>query len=192
MEIRETDALVVVDVQEDFCAGGALAVGGGDEVVPVLNRLMPLFRHRVFTRDWHPDNHCSFAAEPRFVDGSWPVHCVAGSAGAEFHKDLAVADGALLVSKATSPNKDAYSGFEGTYLADQLKELDVERLFVGGLATDYCVKHTVLDGLKNGFEVLLVEQARRGVDVPPGSAAAAIEEMTQAGAMVCKSADLPG
>lgn len=190
MTITERDALIVVDVQNDFCPGGALAVNDGDEVVPVINRLLPRFQTRVFTRDWHPENHCSFSDDPQMRDGSWPVHCVAGTEGAAFHDDLTVPDDAHVVSKATSADAEAYSGFDGTTLADYLRARGVERVVVTGLATDYCVKNTVLDALGDGFETLVVADAIRGVDLPPGSADDAIAEMERAGAQMTHSGEL--
>lgn len=190
MYVQPTDALVVVDVQNDFCPGGALAVDEGHKVVPVINKVMPLFDHIVFMRDWHPQNHCSFADPPEFRDGSWPEHCVIGSPGAEFHGDLHVPADALIVSHGSNPNKEAYSGFDGTQLADYLRNRGIKRIFVAGLATDYCVKYTALDGVRNGFEVFLIENACRAVNFPPGSAAVAVEEMRRAGVKVCWSGDL--
>lgn len=189
MKVQSTDALVVVDVQNDFCPGGALPVDEGHKVVPVINGLVPRFEHLVFTRDWHPPNHCSFADPPEFIDGSWPEHCVADSPGAEFPGDLFVPAAAFVINKGTEPDREAYSGFSGTDLAEQLRLRGVHRLFVCGLATDYCVQQTALDGIRNGFEVLLVENACRGVNFPPGSVARAIEEMCQAGVRVCWSGD---
>jgi len=190
MNIEDTDALIVVDVQNDFCPGGALAVEDGDRVVAPLNRLIPRFKHCVFSRDWHPKDHCSFAGEPEFVDKSWPAHCVAHTHGAEFHPDLNVPDNARVVSKATTSEKEAYSAFDATNLARELRDHGVKRVFVGGLATDYCVKSTVLDALAAGFDVVLLTDACRGVDNPPGSGAEAIEEMRQAGASLRQSAEL--
>jgi len=190
MRIQPTDALIVVDVQNDFCPGGALAVDEGDRVSPVINQLMPLFQHVAFTRDWHPEDHCSFADPPDFADGSWPAHCIAHSPGAEFHGDLEVPADAIIVDKGTDPDKEAYSGFSGTALAGKLRKRGVRRLFVCGLATEYCVEQTALDGLRNGFKVVLVENACRGVNFPPGSAARAVEEMKAAGVEVHWSKDL--
>ena len=190
MKIEPTDALIVVDVQRDFCAGGALAVKDGDLVVPVINALTPKFRHTFFTRDWHPANHCSFSDAPTYQDGSWPVHCVQGSPGAAFHPDLKAPEGARLVDKAANPDKESYSGFDGTNLPALLRERGVTRVFVCGLATDYCVKATALDGRNCGFEVVLVEDACRGVDIPPGLAQKAIEEMRAAGVAVCRTKDI--
>ena len=190
MKIQPTDALIVVDVQNDFCPGGALAVDEGDRVAPVINRLMPLFQHAAFMRDWHPEDHCSFADPPDFTDGSWPAHCVANSPGAEFHGDLEVPADAIIVDKGTDPDKEAYSGFSGTALAEELRKRGVRRIFVSGLATEYCVEQTALDGLRNGFKVVLVENACRGINFPPGSAARAVEEMKAAGVEVHWSKDL--
>ena len=167
-----------------------MAVDEGDRVAPVINQLMPLFQHAAFTRDWHPEDHCSFADPPDFTDGSWPAHCIAHSPGAEFHGDLAVPADAIIVDHGTDPDKEAYSGFSGTVLADELRKRGVRRIFVCGLATEYCVEQTALDGIRNGFQVVLVENACRGINFPPGSAARAVEEMKAAGVEVHWSKDL--
>lgn len=181
------DALVVVDVQNDFCPGGALAVPGGDAVVPVLNRYAARFTQAgapVFaTRDWHPPVTRHFQAG----GGAWPPHCVQGTAGARFHRDLTLPSDAVVVSKGMDPEQDAYSAFQGEAddgmpFAALLGERGVQRLFVGGLATDYCVKASVLDALKQGFEVVVLEDAVRAVDVEPGDGERALAEMTAAGA----------
>lgn len=183
-DLSPRDALLVVDVQRDFCAGGALAVPAGDEVVPALNawlgRAAPARSAIVVTRDWHPPDHCSFAAR----GGPWPEHCVQRSEGARLHPELRIPDGAILVSKGTEPDREAYSGFHGTRLADRLRRGGVERLFVGGLALDYCVRATVLDGLAEGFDVHLILAATRAVEVTAGDAARALAEMRRAGAAV--------
>jgi len=180
------DALVIVDVQNDFCPGGALAVVEGDKVVPVLNRYIEKFKKAhlpIFaTRDWHPEKTSHFNT----CGGVWPPHCVQGSPGADFHPDLALPEDALVVSAGMAPDEDGYSGFlgidaNGAKLADLLRQLDVERLYVGGLATDYCVKHTILDGLKRGFKAVLLEDAVRGVNLRPGDSERAIAEMIRAG-----------
>ncbi|MCZ7662841.1 MAG: nicotinamidase [Thermoleophilia bacterium] len=175
------DALIVVDVQNCFCPGGSLGVEGGDQIVPVINDLLPLFEHRVFTRDWHPNGHVSFSDNPQFRDLSWPVHCVQETEGAEFHPDLHVPDDALVVSKGVDPDREAYSGFEAVTvnLARWLRERGIERLFVAGLATDYCVRSTALDARNAGFEVVLVEDATRGV--APDSTRVALQEMAAVG-----------
>lgn len=182
VKLRPGDALLVVDVQRDFLPGGALAVPDGDRVVPVLNRYVALFERAglpmAFTRDWHPPDHVSFRAR----GGPWPPHCVAGSDGAAFAPGLNVPALAQQVSKATEADRDAYSGFQGTALADWLDGQDVRRLFVGGLATDYCVKATVLDAIRAGFEVWLLADAVRAVDVEPGDGAQAEQAMRAAGA----------
>jgi len=177
------DALILVDVQKDFLPGGSLAVPRGDEVVPVLNRYIAVFRGLTFpivaTRDWHPPDHCSFRAQ----GGPWPSHCVAGSAGAHFATLLDLPCEAHIVSKATSRDRDAYSGFEGTGLDDWLRRAGASRVFVGGLATDYCVLNTVRDALRFGYATFLLLDAVRAVDVAAGDGARAIDEMRRLGAM---------
>lgn len=190
MKVQPTDALIVTDIQNDFCPGGALPIEEGHRVVPVINSIEPRFTHIVFTRDWHPENHCSFDEEPKFVDKSWPVHCVADSPGAEFHGDLHVPTDAFVVSKATDPDLEAYSAFSGTNLLDILREHKIERVFVCGLATDYCVKETALDAVRLGFLTFVIENACRGVNFPPGRVTQAIEEMKHAGVKICWSGDL--
>lgn len=187
MNAAPTDALIVTDVQVDFCPGGALGVRGGDEIVPIVNKLIPRFEHVVYTRDWHPADHVSFSDKPEFVDKSWPVHCVQDTPGAQFHPDLHVPEGAWIVSKGTHPEREAYSAFEGTDLAKELERRAIDRIFVCGIATDYCVKNTVLDARRIGLQAVLVEDAVRGVDVPPGSAQKAIDEMKEAGVQVITS-----
>jgi len=181
------DALLIVDVQNDFCPGGALPVPRGDEVVPVLNRYAERFHAAgapVFaSRDWHPERTRHFKA----WGGAWPPHCVQGTPGAAFHPELRLPPGTVIVSKGQDPEQDAYSAFqavtdEGLGFAAALGARGVRRLFVGGLATDYCVRASVLDALKEGFEVVVLEDAVRAVDVQPGDGARALEEMTAAGA----------
>ena len=185
--MQEKAALVIVDVQNDFCPGGSLAVADGDKVVAVLNRHIEKFDRAglpVFaTRDWHPARTRHFNTD----GGPWPPHCVQGTEGGQFHPALALPKSVVVVSKGMSFEADSYSGFEatdaaGTGLAERLRGLGVERIFVGGLATDYCVKFTVLDGVKEGFKVTLLEDAVRGVNLRPGDSAQAIEEMMRAGA----------
>lgn len=182
-------ALIIVDVQNDFCPGGALAVADGDQVVPVLNRQIQVFsaagRLVVAGRDWHPRETTHF----KEFGGLWPVHCVQGTPGAEYHPDLTLTPETVHVVKGTGANEDAYSEFEGhdptgRPLAQLLRVHGVRTLYVGGLATDYCVKHTVLDGLKAGFEVVLLADAARGVNVQLGDADRAIAEMAAAGAAI--------
>lgn len=190
MNITPTDALIVVDVQRDFCPGGALPVNDGDAIVSGINLVSPRFTQRIYTRDWHPANHCSFSESPGFVDRSWPAHCVAKTQGADFHPALIVPPDALVVSKGTDPLREAYSGFDGTTLSDTLKARGVRRIFVCGLATDYCVKATALDAVKNGFETYLIEDLCRGVDIPQGSAKAAVDALIVAGVKPCLSGDI--
>lgn len=183
----EKAALIVVDVQNDFCPGGALAVAEGDRVVPPLNRYIERFADAglpIFaTRDWHPEKTIHFKA----YGGLWPAHCIQGSKGAEFRADLALPEDAVIVSAGTASDEEGYSGFDGVDssgvgLMELLLRPNVTRVYVGGLATDYCVKQTVLDGLKRGFSVTLLEDAVRGVELTPGDSQRAIQEMLQAGA----------
>ena len=181
------DALIIVDVQNDFCPGGALPVARGDEVVPRLNAYIDKFERAglpIFaTRDWHPKKTIHFKA----YGGDWPPHCIQGTEGAELRSDLRLPSSAVLITTGASPDEDGYSGFDGrdergVGLAELLKRVGVKRIFVGGLATDYCVKHTVLDGLKHGFEVVWLEDASRGVDVTPGDSVRAARAMLSRGA----------
>jgi nicotinamidase/pyrazinamidase len=173
-------ALVIVDVQNDFCPGGALAVQHGNEVVAPLNHLAEEFLQRgdlVFkSRDWHPAQTKHFAA----YGGTWPVHCVQGTRGAEFHPDLIDDPRILLISK-DKRDVDEYSAFDRTGLAALLREHRVEEVWVGGLATDYCVKHTALDAAREGFKVKALSNAMRPVEVQPGDGQRAIEEMQRSG-----------
>jgi len=176
-------ALIVVDVQNDFCPGGTLAVPHGDDVVELLNRLIDEFLDRgepVYkSRDWHPPTTKHFAAH----GGDWPVHCVQNTKGAEFHPALRNDPRINVISKGLG-DTNCYSAFDETNLLDQLHQQNVEEVVVGGLATDYCVKSTVLDALKNGFKVKALENAMRAVDVQPGDGDRAIEEMRNAGAQI--------
>ena len=180
-------ALLVVDVQRDFCPGGALAVKEGDAVVPVLNKVvaaaeesgLPIF----FTRDWHPPNHMSF----RNQGGIWPPHCVQGTPGAEFHPALRIPTGAVVISKGDNPKAEAYSCFQGTDLEARLKKLGVEEVLLGGLTTDYCVRESALDAMKAGFAVEVMEDCTRAVNVRPGDGAKALADITKSGAKLVTS-----
>ena len=180
-------ALLVIDVQNDFCPGGALGVAEGDRVIAPLNRYIERFAEAglpVFaTRDWHPVKTAHFKA----FGGVWPVHCVQGSYGAEFHRALKFGGEAVVCSKGMAADSDSYSGFDavdaaGMKLLDRLKEAGVKRIYIGGLATDYCVKQTVLDARKSGFEVAVLKDAISGVEIKAGDSARALEEMVEAGA----------
>jgi nicotinamidase/pyrazinamidase len=184
------DALIVVDVQYDFLPGGSLPVSDGLEVIPIINRLIPHFQHVFFTRDWHPADHLSFCEFPKYVDKSWPPHAVMDTPGAQLHDDLHLPENPRVINKGGDPQKEAYSAFQGTDLEAQLRKLGVQRLFISGLATDYCVKYTTSDALSHKFKVIIIEDAIRGVDNPPGSAAAAVTEMYSKGALIVNSEDL--
>jgi nicotinamidase/pyrazinamidase len=181
-----TDALIIVDVQNDFCPGGALAVPNGDEVVPVINRLLEHRWLSVATMDWHPAEHGSFESR----GGPWPPHCVQGTTGAQLHGELDAAKIQHVITKGSHPDHDAYSGFQGTELAKILRDKGVHRVVVCGIATDYCVQATAQDALQEGFEVLVLEDAIRGVEVNPGDCHRALEKLRQAGAEVIASSDL--
>ncbi|MGQ0429015.1 MAG: isochorismatase family protein [Gammaproteobacteria bacterium] len=192
LPIGAGDALIVVDVQRDFLPGGALGVPAGDEVIQPLNHAIAAFRRAgqpvYFSRDWHPADHCSFKAQ----GGPWPPHCVAGSKGAMFAPGLTVPPDAAVVSKADTPERDAYSAFQGTDLAARLEAAGIRRLFVGGLATDYCVKATVLDARRHGFEVDVMQDAVRAVNVEAGDGERALGEMRREGTGLIQSADFAG
>jgi nicotinamidase/pyrazinamidase len=209
MRIAHGDALIVTDVQYDFCPGGALPVQRGDEVVPVVNRLLPLFPLAVASRDWHPPDHVSFAAqhpgkrplERITLPGGgeqvlWPVHCVQGSRGADFHPGLDQGPLRTIFHKGTSREVDSYSVFRDndrrreSGLRGYLRGLGAGRVFVCGLATDFCVRATVLDALEMGFAAVVVRDACRGVDQPPGSEAQALEEIARRGALVLQSSEI--
>jgi nicotinamidase/pyrazinamidase len=180
--LQPGDALIVVDVQRDFCPGGSLPIAGGDAVVPVLNRWIdrarslgiPIFA----SRDWHPAGHMSFKPQ----GGEWPVHCVQDTAGAAFHPDLGLPADAIIVTKGDHQDRDQYSAFDTTGLADDLRKRGVSRVFVGGLAEDVCVRATVLDALKSQFKTYLIAGATKPVTAAGGKAA--VEEMRKAGAVI--------
>ena len=201
-------ALILVDLQNDFLPGGALAVTDGDEVIPVANRVQQHFGLVVATQDWHPADHASFAAnhdgkqagDTVDVDGLeqvlWPVHCVAGTKGAELTKDLHGKRIAEIFRKGTDPRVDSYSGFfdngrrNATGLGDYLKGKGVTEVYVLGLATDYCVKHTALDAMELGFRCCVVEDGCRGVNRNPGDVSRAYAEMAGAGVVSVRSAEI--
>lgn len=201
-------ALVIVDVQNDFIPGGALAVKEGDKIVPLINQIQSKFDFIVATQDWHPANHGSFAANHKgkeigeFIELNgvqqilWPVHCVQGTSGAEFHPDLLHGEWKAIFQKGTNPLVDSYSGFfdnnkhGDTGLASYLRDAGISELFVCGLATDYCVKYTVLDGLAEGFQVNLIADASRAVNLQANDFELSIHEMKEAGATILFAKEL--
>ncbi len=184
------DALLITDIQLDFLPGGALPVEGGNEIIPVINEYINHFlaskAHIVASRDWHPQDHISFNT----MGGPWPSHCIKDTAGAQFSPNLKLPASTTIISKATEPNHEAYSAFDHTNLEETLKNISVLRLFVSGLATDYCVVNTVLDALKLGFEVVVLIDATRGINVKAGDVDRAVEAMVEGGAVLASDADL--
>lgn len=204
MKPSPNDLLLVIDVQNDFCPGGALAVADGDAVVPVVNRLATVFDHVALTQDWHPTGHSSFASShpgktpfetvtmPYGEQTLWPDHCIEGGKGAAFHPDLDLTGAEIIVRKGFRPAIDSYSAFfendrtTPTGLAGYLRERGFSRVTCVGLATDFCVRYSAVDARRLGFEVTLVEDACRAIDLN-GSLAAAMEEMREAGVAVVES-----
>ena len=174
------EALILVDVQNDFCPGGALAVTDGDAVVPILNALAREADVVVTTRDWHPSDHGSFAPN----GGPWPVHCVQGTAGAQLHGALEPGPGAVILDKGQRRDGDGYSAFENPELERILREHGVHTVDVGGLALDYCVRATALDARKAGFDVVLHRAATRAVDATPGDGERALAQLRDAGVRI--------
>lgn len=207
LAVRPGDSLLVVDVQNDFCPGGALAVPDGDAVVPAINRLAPCFAHVVCTQDWHPARHMSFASshpgrkpfETVELDYGtqvlWPDHCVQGTRGAELHAGLELPRNELVLRKGFNRAVDSYSAFQEndrrtrTGLAGYLRERGLMRLFLAGLATDFCVAWSAIDGRRAGFDVVLVEDACRAIDLE-GSLARAMGEMAAAGVVISRSTEI--
>jgi nicotinamidase/pyrazinamidase len=207
--LEGTDILIVVDPQNDFCPGGALAVSDGDEIIPVINSLGVTFNHVILTQDWHPMGHFSFASshsgkEPYDVIEAdygqqvlWPDHCVKETPGAEFHDSLELPHAEMIVRKGFHEKIDSYSAFfendrkTPTGLGGYLKERGFKRIFITGLATDFCVMYTALDGEKLGFKVLVIEDGCRGIDID-GSLSAAWRTMKEAGVQNIMSSVLPG
>ncbi|MFB3925790.1 MAG: isochorismatase family protein [Syntrophales bacterium] len=192
ISVQKGDALIVVDMQNCFLPGGVLGVSSGDEVIGPLNRLIRIFQEKnlpvFFSRDWHPANHCSFHER----GGPWPPHCVQNTEGAEFSPALAIPAGAIVFSKGTDPDMEEYSAWlardnAGRSLRDHVLGNKIERLFVGGLATDYCVLNTVKDALREGHRTYILTDAVRAVNVNPGDAERAFKEMTAAGGVLITS-----
>ncbi|WP_457639283.1 nicotinamidase [Persephonella sp.] len=191
LKITDSDALIVVDMQKDFMPDGVLPVPEGDKIVPVINEYINIFFKKglpvFFTRDWHPENHISFKEQ----GGIWPAHCVQNTEGAEFHPELFIPpDNRFVISKGTSPDFDAYSGFQGTVLEALLKERGVKRIFVCGVATDYCVKNTAYGGLNLGFQVVVLEDAVKGVNINPDDSKKALELLMNNGAFLAVKEDI--
>jgi nicotinamidase/pyrazinamidase len=182
--MRPGDALLIVDVQNDFCPDGALAVSEGDKVVPILNRWIedaekqgiPIY----ISRDWHPAGHISF----RERGGPWPPHCVQNTVGAAFHRDLRIPPKAEVISKGYDANEDHYSAFGGTGLKERLRAAGVKRLWIGGLAQDYCVRESSLDAIREGFEVHVIVEGSRAVNLKPDDGRRALDDMRRAGAVL--------
>jgi len=181
VRVRNFDALIIVDMQNDFMPGGALPVPEADKIVDTVNTYIDHFVSRgalvVATRNWHPPNHISFTER----GGPWPPHCVQNTWGAQFHPNLRLPESAIIVSKAFLPDKEAYSGFDGTDLEFILRSRGIRRVFVAGVAIDYCVRATALDAVRLGFETFLLVDAVKGVDIPKGSIEKALNEMLDAG-----------
>jgi nicotinamidase/pyrazinamidase len=183
-KLGPADAVIAVDVQNDFCPGGALPVPEGDQIVPVLNRWIEAAQAGgaavVASRDWHPPGHVSFQER----GGPWPIHCVQHTPGAEFHPELRLPDDAILVSKGAALDRDNYSAFDETGLAETLRRRGVTRVWIGGLALDVCVAATVEDALREGFETHLLAVATRPVEVQPGDGARTVQTLREHGAIV--------
>jgi len=182
-------ALLVVDIQKDFCAGGALAAPGGDEIIPAVNRHLADARAREVavyaTRDWHPEQTSHF----KEYGGTWPPHCVQGTRGAQFHPDLRLPPDAIIVNKGDDPQRHGYSAFDGHTAAgkpllDDLRDRHITRVYVMGIATDYCVRESALDALRAGLEVRVLADAIAGIDVRPGDTQRALDEISAAGAQI--------
>lgn len=188
LKLTKSDALIVVDMQLDFCPGGALPVPEGDKIIPNLNRYIQLFEEEnlpiILTRDWHPKDHMSFKDQ----GGLWPKHCVKNTEGAKFHPGLKLSKKMVVISKATKKNQEAYSGFKNTDLKKILKKRKIKRLFIGGLATEYCVKETILDALNHNFTTFFLKDASKGLNLKESERAT--EEMLRHGAIVINLDDL--
>lgn len=184
MELKTGDALIIVDVQNDFLPGGSLGITDSDQIIAPLNEYAKKFAEKglpVFaTRDWHPHEHCSFKEQ----GGPWPPHCVANTEGAEFSKDLKLPAGTRIISKAMYPDNDVYSGFGSTNLHGKLTEMGIKRVFIGGLATEYCIKATVQDALNHGYETYFLLDAIKAVNVKPRDGETAVEKMIMSGAKI--------
>ena len=190
IELQAADALLIVDVQMDFLPGGTLAVPRGNEVIAPLNQYIHVFMENNLpiyaSRDWHPKTHCSFSDQ----NGIWPPHCIQNSYGAEFSKSLNLPIQTIIISKAMSPGQDAYSAFDGTQLNDLCRHSGTKRLFIGGLATEYCVLSTVEEALKYGFDVCVLSDAIRAINIEQHDGEKAIGKMKAAGAVIITLSDM--
>lgn len=183
LTLEAHDVLLVVDMQNDFLQGGNLAVPGANAIIPIINRYISRFSKAglavIASRDWHPINHISFIDN----QGPWPRHCIAGTYGAEFHPALQLPQGTEIISKATLPDKEAYSAVEDTPLLQKLRERDLQRIFICGVAMDYCVLATTKDLLLHGYTVIVLRDAVKAVDVQPGDGDRAREQLLSLGAL---------
>ncbi|MEM1693387.1 MAG: nicotinamidase [Ignisphaera sp.] len=190
IKILPIDALTIVDMQNDFMPGGALPVPNALTIIPAINRYIEMFKRAkaviVATRDWHPPNHISFNTR----GGPWPPHCIQNTWGAQFHPDIGLPRDSIVISKAFREDREAYSGFKETELDEILKSRGVKRLFIAGVATEYCVKATAEDGVRLGYQVFLLSDAIKGIDRPEGSEAKAIEELLDKGVVVISIEDI--
>ncbi|MDP9017450.1 MAG: nicotinamidase [Candidatus Eremiobacteraeota bacterium] len=186
VHIQPTDALVIVDPQLDFLPGGPLAVADGNRIFEPINRLIPKFSHVLATRDWHPEDHAYFEVN----GGIWPFHCIANTPGAEFSPLLDAKGIGLVMSKGTDPDTDGYSAFAGTDMVEQLRTRGIKRLFLCGLATDYCVKMTSLEAKENGFEAIVLTDAIAAVNLKSQDGERALAEMAAHGVTLALSSDL--
>ncbi len=188
MGLRKGDCLIIVDMQNDFMPSGALPVPDSDKIIPILNSCIEVFRKKslpIFaSRDWHPPNHCSFKEN----GGTWPRHCVQGTKGADFADGLILPEDVIVISKATDPEKEAYSALKDTNLSEILRQKGIKRCFVGGVATEYCVFNTVMDLLSLGYEVYLISDAIKPVNFEDGKRA--IDEMKKKGARIINSGEI--
>lgn len=192
IQLASGDALIIIDMQNDFMAGGSLEVTGANRIIPVLNRYIIRFQTHhlpvIATRDWHPPDHCSFMQQ----GGAWPPHCIAGSAGAEFHPDLALPVDTYILSKASLREIDSYSGFSGTGLHQLLQSLSVTRIFAGGVATEYCVRNTVNDARQLGYFVFVLEDAIKEINQSAQGGHLALQDMIDHGAEAIQLQELAG
>jgi nicotinamidase/pyrazinamidase len=182
LTISEKDALIITDIQNDFLPNGALPIENGDQIIPLINEYAKMFKQSdaqiIASRDWHPEKHISFKAQ----GGPWPPHCIQDTEGAKFSPDLKLPEGTMVVSKATDPMAEAYSVFDGTGLNEKLKAKGITRIFIGGLATDYCVLNSVLDAIKMNFDSFVLVDATYGINAKPGDVEKALETISKNGA----------